>query len=103
MKDEARGEASDPHSLVSHLNQEQVRVQISLRQQPNAHKAPGEQSRFEAVEAGAERFRAKATEVKDQERRRLFDLQAAKMPGFAEYERTTARVIPVFVLEPVAV
>ena len=54
------------------------------------------------VEVGSERFRAKATEVKDQERRRLFDLQAARMPGFAEYERKTTRVIPVFVLEPIA-
>ena len=54
------------------------------------------------VEAGTERFGAKATEVKGEERRRLFDLQAAKMPGFAEYERTTTRVIPVFALEPVA-
>jgi hypothetical protein len=34
------------------------------------------------------------------ERRRLFDQQAAQMPFFAEYERTTPRTIPVVILTP---
>ncbi|HEY2594619.1 MAG TPA: nitroreductase/quinone reductase family protein, partial [Chloroflexota bacterium] len=34
------------------------------------------------------------------ERERLYAAQAAIMPGFAEYQRKTARQIPVVVLEP---
>jgi hypothetical protein len=33
------------------------------------------------------------------ERDRLYDAQAALMPGFAEYQRNTTRRIPVVVLE----
>ena len=35
------------------------------------------------------------------ERRRLYDAQAALMPGFADYETRTERVIPVVRLERV--
>jgi deazaflavin-dependent oxidoreductase (nitroreductase family) len=51
------------------------------------------------VEVGPERFPARATIARDAERRRLYDQHAAKMPAFAEYERRTARKIPVVVLE----
>ena len=50
-----------------------------------------------------EHVKTVAHEVQGAERRRLYDLMVASMPGFAEYERTvTARVLPVFVLEPAA-
>jgi deazaflavin-dependent oxidoreductase (nitroreductase family) len=50
------------------------------------------------VEVGPEAFAVWAEEALGAERRRLFDQQAAQMPFFAEYERTTARSIPVVVL-----
>ena len=51
------------------------------------------------VEVGPDTFRARATVADDVERRRLFDQHAAKMPAFADYEKKTARKIPVVVLE----
>lgn len=54
------------------------------------------------VELPGATFRARATVADGAERRRLFDRQAALMPFFAEYERTTARAIPVVVLERIA-
>lgn len=51
------------------------------------------------VELGPERFEANARVAKGAERRRLYDLQASRMPGFKEYERRTSREIPVIVLE----
>ena len=51
------------------------------------------------VELGPERFAANARVAKGAERRRLYDLQASRMPGFKEYERRTSREIPVIVLE----
>ena len=51
------------------------------------------------VEVGPERFEANARVAKGAERRRLYDLQASRMPGFKEYERRTSREIPVIVLE----
>src|SRR5262245_33457541 len=51
------------------------------------------------IEVGADKFEAKATVAEGTERRRLYDAQAALMPGFAEYERKTTRQIPVVVLE----
>lgn len=51
------------------------------------------------VELGTEKFQARATVTEGQERQRLYDLQAALMPGFAEYQKNTTRQIPVFVLE----
>jgi deazaflavin-dependent oxidoreductase (nitroreductase family) len=50
------------------------------------------------VEVGSEAFPVRAEVAQGAERRRLFDQQAALMPFFAEYERTTAREIPVVVL-----
>ena len=51
------------------------------------------------VEVGPERFEAKASVARGAERRRLYDLQATRMPGFKEYEKKTSREIPVVVLE----
>lgn len=51
------------------------------------------------VELGPDNFRARATVANDVERRRLFDQHAARMPAFADYEKRTARTIPVVVLE----
>ncbi|MHB8646277.1 MAG: nitroreductase family deazaflavin-dependent oxidoreductase [Thermomicrobiales bacterium] len=53
------------------------------------------------VEVGTERFQARATVVEGEERQRLYDAQAAIMPGFAEYQQKTTRQIPVVVLERV--
>jgi deazaflavin-dependent oxidoreductase (nitroreductase family) len=50
------------------------------------------------VEVGAATFPVRAKVAQGAERRRLFDQQAAKMPFFAEYERTTPRTIPVVIL-----
>src|SRR5215213_3269572 len=47
------------------------------------------------VELGTETFRARATIATGAERQRLFD----QMPNFAEYQRNTARQLPVIVLE----
>jgi len=50
------------------------------------------------VEAGTEKFQAKATIAEEPERTRLYDQMSAVMPGFAEYQKKTTRVIPVVVL-----
>ena len=50
------------------------------------------------LEVGEETFPATATVTEGEERQRLFDAQAAVMPGFLEYEAKTDRVIPVVVL-----
>lgn len=49
---------------------------------------------------GVKHFPARARVAQGAERQRLFDAQAAIMPGFAEYQRKTSREIPVIVLEP---
>jgi len=51
------------------------------------------------VEVGPEQFDATASVAEGDERKRLFDAQAAKMPNFAEYQLKTTRVLPVVVLE----
>ena len=51
------------------------------------------------VEVGQEKFQARALVPEGEERDRLYDAQAALMPGFAEYQRNTTRRIPVVVLE----
>ncbi len=51
------------------------------------------------VEVEGQRFEARASVAHGAERRRLYDAQAALMPGFAEYEQKTERVIPVVRLE----
>lgn len=47
---------------------------------------------------GAEPYEAAVVEATGDERRRLFDAQAAVMPNFKEYEAKTDREIPVLVL-----
>jgi len=54
------------------------------------------------VEQGTEKFQARATVAQDAERERLYNQMAAQMPGFAEYQKNTTRVIPVVVLERIA-
>jgi deazaflavin-dependent oxidoreductase (nitroreductase family) len=51
------------------------------------------------VEVGPEKYEAKAVVAEGDERKRLFDAQAALMPNFAEYQQNTTRQIPVVVLE----
>ena len=50
------------------------------------------------VEVGTEQFQALATVAEEPERTHLFDRMASRNPGFAEYQRNTTRVIPVFIL-----
>ena len=50
--------------------------------------------------SGVRQFRAHARITEGDERRRLYDAQAAVMPNFAEYQKKTQREIPVIVLEP---
>jgi deazaflavin-dependent oxidoreductase (nitroreductase family) len=51
------------------------------------------------LEVGPDRFPARARVTLGDERRRLYDAQAAIMPGFAEYQKKTTREIPVIVFE----
>jgi deazaflavin-dependent oxidoreductase (nitroreductase family) len=53
------------------------------------------------VELGQERFQARATVTDEPERERLYAKMVEKMPGFAEYQRKTARKIPVVTLQRV--
>ena len=53
------------------------------------------------VEVGTEKFQAQARVAEGEERQRLYDQQAALMPGFAEYQKKTTRQIPVVILERV--
>jgi len=50
------------------------------------------------VELGSERFRVKAAVTTGEERQRLFNRQTEQMSIFADYEKKTARQIPVLVL-----
>jgi len=47
------------------------------------------------VEFGDEQFSAVAVPVTGPERDRIYAAQVARMPGFADYEKATDRVIPV--------
>jgi deazaflavin-dependent oxidoreductase (nitroreductase family) len=51
------------------------------------------------VEVGTDRFQARATVTEGTERRRLLDAHVAAIPAFGDYERTTARELPVITLE----
>ncbi len=53
------------------------------------------------VELPGETYEARARVTSGQERQRLYDAQAAAMPGFDEYRKKTTREIPVVVLERV--
>jgi deazaflavin-dependent oxidoreductase (nitroreductase family) len=51
------------------------------------------------IEVGSESFPALATVQQGAERQRLFDQMAAQMPGFADYQKNTTRLLPVIILE----
>ncbi len=52
------------------------------------------------VEVGTDKFQAQAEQVSEPERSRLYQKMVDMMPGFAEYEQKTDRVIPVIKLTP---
>jgi deazaflavin-dependent oxidoreductase (nitroreductase family) len=52
------------------------------------------------AEIGTETVPVHAHEARGEERERIWSKQKQDMPGFADYERTTPRQIPVIVLEP---
>jgi deazaflavin-dependent oxidoreductase (nitroreductase family) len=54
-----------------------------------------------SVETGTEHFQARASIAVEPERTRLYKQMVAMMPGFAEYQIKTMRVIPVVILTPV--
>ena len=54
------------------------------------------------VEVGAEKFQVRAKPAAGEERERLFNQHAAKMPIFNDYRKKTTRQIPVLVLERIA-
>ena len=51
------------------------------------------------VEAGGEKFEARATEATGAERDRLYAQHAEERPEFRDYPNQTKRVIPVFTLD----
>jgi deazaflavin-dependent oxidoreductase (nitroreductase family) len=51
-----------------------------------------------SVEVGTEQFQVRATVAAEPERTRLYKQMVAMMPGFAEYQLKTTRVIPVIIL-----
>jgi deazaflavin-dependent oxidoreductase (nitroreductase family) len=53
------------------------------------------------VELGGESYQAQAVIAHGADRDRLYGLIAARVPAFAEYEKTTDRTFPVVVLEGV--
>jgi deazaflavin-dependent oxidoreductase (nitroreductase family) len=54
-----------------------------------------------SVETGTKSFQVRATIAVEPERTRLYNQMAEMMPGFAEYQHKTTRVIPVVILTPV--
>ena len=54
------------------------------------------------VEAGGEKFQARATEATGEERDRLYAQHAEERPEFKDYPNKTTRVIPVITLERVS-
>jgi len=50
------------------------------------------------VEVGIEQFQVRATIATEPERTRLYSQMVAMLPGFAEYQRKTTRLIPVIIL-----
>ncbi len=53
------------------------------------------------VEVGTDQFQVSAAVATEPERTRLYQKMVAVMPGFADYEQKTTRVIPVIILTPV--
>lgn len=52
------------------------------------------------IEVGTDTMEATATEATGEERDRLFQAQASRSEQFADYQKNTDRLIPVFVLTP---
>ena len=52
-----------------------------------------------SVEVGTGTFDVRARVAEGEERERIWEKQKRDMPGFADYERTTPREIPVVILE----
>jgi deazaflavin-dependent oxidoreductase (nitroreductase family) len=50
------------------------------------------------LEVGPEKFEASATEIAGAQRDEIYAEQVRHMPGFADYEKSTTRVIPVIAL-----
>jgi deazaflavin-dependent oxidoreductase (nitroreductase family) len=50
------------------------------------------------VEVGTEQFTARASITTEPERTRLYNKMIEMMPGFAEYQKKTTRIIPVIIL-----
>jgi deazaflavin-dependent oxidoreductase (nitroreductase family) len=72
-----------------------------------AHTHPGWMYNLRAnpevtIEVGTETIRVAAREAAPRERAPIWEKQKADYPIFAEYEAGTDRVIPVFILEPLA-
>jgi deazaflavin-dependent oxidoreductase (nitroreductase family) len=54
-----------------------------------------------SVETSTEQFQTRVSIAVEPERTRLYNQMVEMMPGFAEYQRKTTRVIPVVILTPV--
>jgi deazaflavin-dependent oxidoreductase (nitroreductase family) len=54
------------------------------------------------VELGDETYEAEAEVLAGDQRDRVFDEQVTRMPGFADYQQNTTRVIPVIMLDRLA-
>jgi deazaflavin-dependent oxidoreductase (nitroreductase family) len=54
------------------------------------------------VEVGSERFQARGVVTTGEERQRLFNSQADKIPIFHDYQKKTTRQIPVVVFERIS-
>lgn len=54
------------------------------------------------IEVGTETRRVRARVAASNEREPFWERQKERWPGFADYERSTTRQIPVVILEPVA-
>jgi deazaflavin-dependent oxidoreductase (nitroreductase family) len=52
------------------------------------------------IEVGSDTIEVTASEVRGEDRDRLFATQAERSPPFAEYQQKTERAIPVVVLSP---
>ena len=50
------------------------------------------------VEVGTEQFTARASLATEPERTRLYNKMVEMMPGFADYQKKTTRIIPVIIL-----
>ena len=51
-----------------------------------------------SVEVASEKFQVQATVTSEPERTRLYGKMVEMLPGFADYEQKTTRVIPVIIL-----